>query len=139
MRELTNEELKYLALALDEDKLEKLIERGRQFSVVSPIITVANQLKEKCQGYRLTIVFDNGTFTWSYKQITKRKTKSDYDYIVDGKVYESPEAIIEALGLQEAWQAYKKAGQNLGVGHLNFLKRKEKIKVEKREKTKDES
>jgi len=142
MRELTNEEVRYLTLALDEQELQELIEKGRKYHIVSPIITIASQIKDQCQGYRLTITFQNGHFSWDYRQIKKRKTKRDaYEYIVDGQVYESPEDIIKALGLETEWQNYKDAGENLGKGPLNFLKRKQKIKVEKREKSdeKDES
>jgi len=140
MRELTNEEVKYLALALDEKELEELIEKGRKYHIVSPIIQIAGQIKEQCQGYRLTITFQNGHFSWDYRQIKKRKAKRDtYEYIVDGEVYESPEAIIKALDLETEWQNYKDAGENLGKGPLNFLKRKQKIKVEKREKSTDET
>jgi len=134
MKELTIEELKYIALALDESKLEELIEKGRQYSVVSPIIAVANEIKQDCQGYRLTIVFRDGHFTWSFKQLAKKKSRDQYRYIVDNVTYDSPEEIIKALELEEDWKAYKEAGENLGAGPLNFLKRKAKIKVEKVEK-----
>jgi len=52
---------------------------------------------------------------------------------------ELAEAIIKALDLESQWEDYKRAGENLGKGPLNFLKRKQKIKVEKREKSTDET
>jgi len=138
MKELTIEELKYIALALDQSELEKLIEKGKQYSVVSPIIAVADQIKDDCQGYKLTIVFKNGHFNWSFKKLTVRKKKDQYRYIVDNVTYESPEDIIKALDLEDEWTQYKQAGENLGAGPLNFLKRKMKIKVEKVEKSEND-
>jgi len=138
MREFTQEELKYLALALQGDELDKLIEKGRQYSRISPIINVAEKIKADCQGYRLTIVFKDGHFSWTFKQIKERKAKQQYRYIVDNEVYDTPEDIIKALGLEDKWQDYKRQGETLGAGPLNFLKRKQKIKVEKVERNTEE-
>jgi len=61
-----------------------------------------------------------------------------YRYKVGDDIYDTPEDIIKALDLDDAWQAYKQSGEPLGAGPLNFLKRKQKIKVEKIEKSDNE-
>jgi len=139
MRELTSEEIKFIQLALSEEKIESLIEQGKQYHKVCPIIQIASKLKTELNGYRLTMTFKDGRLEWKLKLIASKKTKSKKIKIND-VVYDSAEDAIKQLGLEQKWQDYKTIDkENLGAGAMNFLKRKMKLDVQYVEDNETES
>jgi len=131
MRELTAEEIKYLTLALSEKEIDTLIEQGKQYHQVCPIIQVASKLKAELSGYRLTLTFKDGRLEWKLKQITTKKATKGRKIRIDNVVYESAEEAIKQLNLEDKWTEYKTVDkENLGVGAMNFLKRKMKLDVQ---------